>query len=105
MKPDFKRIGKRLKNVRKEAGLTQEAFGEIIGLSKNHVSDLERGVTLPSVKSLFVIYEHFKNTPNQILLGSKPPEIDDFTKKVAQLSPKGLRLLQKTLDTLLEEDL
>lgn len=49
---DQKRIGKRFRNVRKQTGLTQEAFGEALNLSKNHISDIERGCSLPTVKVL-----------------------------------------------------
>lgn len=37
-------IGQNLKFYREAAGLTQEAFAEILGLGVKHVSAMERGV-------------------------------------------------------------
>lgn len=36
-------IGKRIKKLRKEKGYTQQQFSEIIGISTNYLSDVERG--------------------------------------------------------------
>lgn len=102
---DQKRIGKRFRNVRKMTGLTQEAFGEALNLSKNHISDIERGCSLPTVKVLISIYTRFGHTPDEILLGSKPQDLDETMKKISALTPTGRRLLEKQLDNLLDENL
>lgn len=36
-------IGARIQRLRKEKGYTQQAFAEMIGLSTNYLSDIERG--------------------------------------------------------------
>ena len=36
-------FGDRLKRARKEQGYTQDAFAQVVGLTKNHLSALERG--------------------------------------------------------------
>ena len=41
-KADMKRIGNRLRACRKQADLTQEELGEMVGFSKNHISGIER---------------------------------------------------------------
>ena len=102
---DQKRIGKRFRSVRKRAGLTQEAFGESLDLSKNHISDIERGCSLPTVKVLIRVYTQFGHTPDEILLGAKPQDLDETMKKITDLTPTGRRLLEKQLDTLLDEGL
>lgn len=105
MELDPKRIGKRFRNARKQAGLTQEAFGEALDLSKNHISDIERGCSLPTVKVLITVYSQFGHTPDEILLGAKPQDLDETTKKITALTPTGRRLLEKQLDNLLDESL
>lgn len=105
MELDQKRIGKRFRNVRKMTGLTQEAFGEALNLSKNHISDIERGCSLPTVKVLISVYTRFGHTPDEILLGSKPYDLDETMKKISALTPTGRRLLEKQLDNLLDENL
>lgn len=105
MEPDMRRIGKRIRNIRRMANLTQEEFGEKINLSKNHISDIERGLSLPTVKCLFSIYSSLGNTPDEILLGVKSDEVDQITRKMTHLTPTGLRLLERQIDSLLEEGL
>lgn len=105
MKLDRKRIGKRIREVRKQAGLTQELFGEKLDLSKNHISDIERGCSLPTVKILIAIYTQFGKTPDEILLGTSPQKLNSTTERISHLTPMGLRLLEKQLDSLLEEGL
>lgn len=45
---DQEAFGKRLAAARSEKGLTQETFSEMVDISKNYVSDLERGKKMPS---------------------------------------------------------
>ena len=39
----MKSIGKNLQRIRRERGLTQEQFAELLGVSTNHLSSVERG--------------------------------------------------------------
>lgn len=71
-------LGKRIKELRKSSGLTQEKLSELVGLEPNHISKIEAGIHFPQpdkldmlakifeipVKELFN-YEH--KTPRQIL--------------------------------------
>ena len=45
-------IGERIKEARKRLNLTQEEFGEIIGVTKNTVYRWEAGISVPSKKTL-----------------------------------------------------
>jgi transcriptional regulator with XRE-family HTH domain len=49
---DYKLIGKRIKEARKEAGLTQEKMAEILDVSIGYVSQVERGTTKISLDLL-----------------------------------------------------
>lgn len=40
------------KSMREELGLTQKAFGELIGISTQFVSNIERGKSLAPIKTL-----------------------------------------------------
>lgn len=42
-------FGRRLREIRKEQGLTQEALAESADLSGNYISDLELGRKVPSL--------------------------------------------------------
>lgn len=45
-------IGKKIKNLRQEKGLTQEELADRCELTKGFISQLERGNTLPSIPTL-----------------------------------------------------
>lgn len=47
-----KRLGLRIKAIRKQKGLTQDKLAELIDRSTDAVSNLERGVSLPSFQTL-----------------------------------------------------
>ncbi len=44
-------FGDRLKYFRKTAGLTQAALAEKVGISTHHVTQIERGLTLPGLNT------------------------------------------------------
>jgi len=45
-------FGERLRELRKAAGLTQEALADRAGLPHTHVSAMERGIKLPNLITL-----------------------------------------------------
>ncbi|MGL6201609.1 MAG: helix-turn-helix domain-containing protein [Lachnospiraceae bacterium] len=55
MEIDFKVIGKRIKNARIQADLTQEKLAELIGVSIPYMSNIERGTTKVSLTRLISI--------------------------------------------------
>lgn len=61
-------IGKKIKRLRLEKGLTQEELGERTDLSKGFISQLERDINSPSIETLFSILN---------VLGSKPKDFFD----------------------------
>jgi transcriptional regulator with XRE-family HTH domain len=46
------KLGKKIKTLRNDAGLSQEKLGELTGLDRTYISDIERGIRNPSLKSL-----------------------------------------------------
>uniref|UniRef100_UPI00355C9ED4 DBP48 n=1 Tax=synthetic construct TaxID=32630 RepID=UPI00355C9ED4 len=54
---EAKRIGKEVKERRKELGLTQRELAEKLGVSRSTVSDIENGRRLPSEELLKKIKE------------------------------------------------
>lgn len=45
-------FGERLRELRKAAGLTQEALADRAGLPHTHISAMERGIKLPNLLTL-----------------------------------------------------
>jgi transcriptional regulator with XRE-family HTH domain len=46
------KLGKKLKQIRTERGLTQEKLGEMTRLDRTYISGIERGVRNPSIRNL-----------------------------------------------------
>jgi transcriptional regulator with XRE-family HTH domain len=47
-----KLFGKKLRSIRKGRGMTQEAFAELLGISVDFLSMVERGLSAPSFESI-----------------------------------------------------
>ncbi|MBQ4065694.1 MAG: helix-turn-helix transcriptional regulator, partial [Clostridia bacterium] len=56
---DVKAIGNRIKDLRKERGLSQGAFAEALGVSFQAVSGWERGIAAPDLENLMKIAAFF----------------------------------------------
>ena len=55
MAVDDESIGKRIKHYRTEKRLSQEALGQLVLASSNHISYIETGVKAPSLELLILI--------------------------------------------------
>ena len=60
-------IGKKLQNARERHGVHQSEMCVPCGLTKNHISAVERGVSKASIKMLMGYCEKLGTTPNDIL--------------------------------------
>lgn len=68
---DVQKIGKFIAQFRKEQNLTQEQFGEKIGVTNKTVSRWETGVYLPPTDVLVLMSEMFSVSINEILSGGR----------------------------------
>lgn len=64
-------IGKFIKKLRENKGLTQEQLAEMIPISRQAVSKWERGLAIPDSSVLIRLSEIFSITINEILSGQK----------------------------------
>lgn len=51
-------LGRRIKELRKNGGLTQEALAGLVKIDPHHLSRLERGIHFPSIDTLELIAQH-----------------------------------------------
>jgi transcriptional regulator with XRE-family HTH domain len=54
-----------LRELRKDAGLSQEQLGFEAGLQRNYISELELGLKQPSVTTLFKVSKALKVKPEK----------------------------------------
>ncbi len=67
---DYKEVGKRIANRRKELGLKQSQVTEMAGLSDKYLSNIERATSVLSVDVLMKLSSVLKTTPDTLLLGT-----------------------------------
>lgn len=68
---DLIKTGKFIAELRKEHGLTQEQFGEKIGVTNKTVSRWETGNYLPPADALMIMSELFGVSINELLSGKR----------------------------------
>ena len=64
---DTENIGKRIKEIRLENGLSQQKFGEALSVSQDTVSLWENGKSVPTTEFLIAIATNFEVSVDYIL--------------------------------------
>ncbi len=86
-------IGKRVKELRIEKGLSQQELGLAIGVTKVSVCGYENGTRVPSLENLVKIAEALATTTDY-LLGREVPIINEESKSyIASISYEDVRLI------------
>ena len=99
-------MGDRIRESRKKRGLTQEALAEKIDITLEYISQIERGLKIPSMQVFIKLVEaldvssdyllrDFVSTGN--LYGDK-----QIGRKLERLSPKQRVALEALIDTYIE---
>lgn len=94
-------IGERIRIARNNANLTQEQLAEMIDVSPQYISDLERGVVGLSVATLRNICIQLSVSSDCILFQTGSAEFD-YNRKISQLTSEHQRLLRTMIDCFVE---
>lgn len=79
------RIGTNIQAAREKNGYTQERLAEILNITPNHLSAIERGVTGATLEKIIQLCNLFGVSSDYLLFGGNRK--DDFAKDIAaQLS-------------------
>ena len=82
---DQKKIGRFLKMLRKEKGITQEQFAEYLGTSGRTISRWETGNNMPDISLLVEIADFFNVSIPEIINGERKCEnMNEEVKEVAE---------------------
>ena len=68
---DQKEFGRRLKEIRRDKGITQEKLAQEMNVSWNHISKLERGTRSCSLDLLIAISKYFGVSTDYLLTGKE----------------------------------
>ncbi|MEG1577961.1 MAG: helix-turn-helix transcriptional regulator [Oscillospiraceae bacterium] len=82
---DFGRIGRQIRAVRQESGLTQAQLTERAGLSVPYLSHVERGTKRVSLSALIAIANALCVTADRLLTGSQPADATAYFPEVQAL--------------------
>lgn len=86
-------LGKRIKEARAKAELTQEELAEKANIAVNYLSEIERGVKMPSLPSFVALAQALGVSADALLCdeletASKIHANNEISEKLDQLTPK-----------------
>lgn len=87
---------------RKEHGFTQEQLSEQLGISKNHLSSIERGLYVPTIQLIFRICDALGETPDYYLIGKISEDTSQTVKLLQSMPANAQRITLKLIETYLE---
>lgn len=90
---DYSLIGRRIKKRRKRLSLTQEQVAERIDISSQHMSNIERAVSIPSTEVIMRLAAALDTTPDEFLVGNGRWPGEDWKAVADKLRPLDSRQL------------
>lgn len=100
-------VGKQIQRIRKERGYTQEQFSEMVGISTNYLSDVERGKSSIRLDKLVLIMNELQCSADDLFIekidyGYKV-KLSKACEDIETLSPTGKRIATEVMRTLTSE--
>ena len=102
---DLNEIGRRIQNRRKQRGYTQEQLAEMMNVSIQMVSNLERGNKAIRIDNLINLSQILDVSTDYILLGKETTEdISTLTSRISKLPPKDRKTVEMLIEYFLAEN-
>ena len=106
---DYKEVGKRISNRRRELGLKQWQVEQKAELSDKYLSNIERATSVLSIDVLMKLCNVLKTTPDALLLDAVNTDETDFQRSMSsrlrQMSSKQAALTLSLMDWILSQKL
>lgn len=97
-------IGKRIQDRRKDIGYTQEKFAELLDLSTQYVSDVERGVAGISLETLISICKILTISSDRILFGMMSNDnTQNLTERLQHVPPEHFIILNDMIENIINK--
>ena len=108
MELDYKAIGTRIAQRRKQLGLKQSEVEEAADIGFKYLSNIERGISIPSTEVIMRLALALDTTPDEFLVGTARQGEEGWKDMAELLRPmkgKQLDLAKNFLTWLSEQDL
>lgn len=107
---DYKAVGKRIAQRRKELGLKQSEVNEMAGLSDKYLSNIERATSVLSIDVLMKLCHALQVTPDFLLLGttasSEPSEYEQSVMhKMDSMTSSQIKMSLNFMDWIKSQDI
>ena len=103
IKEEDRIFGENIKREREKSVYTQERFSEMIDMTPNNLSAVERGVASVSLKMLRRICSVLKVSADELLYETQEKsDVATLTQKLERLNTKQLQIAEEMFSTLLE---
>lgn len=94
-------VGKRIKECRQQAGLTQEELAKLLGVSKGAIGNYESDISYPKIENMTKLFEILKTDANYLFQDEFNNEMEE---DVAHNSEEIKLLINyRKLDTISKE--
>ena len=107
MELDYQEIGRRIAHRRKQLKLKQAETEERAGIAYKYLSNIERGVSIPSTEVIMRLSLALETTPDEFLVGTvrkRDERWKDVAEQLRTLNYKQLKLIESLIPWALEQE-
>ena len=88
-------IGKRIKDMRLEKGMSQQELGDLIGVTKVSVCGYENGTRTPSLETFCLLADIFETTTDYLLGREVPVVAEDSNEYIGSISKDDIEIINE----------
>ncbi len=93
-------IGKRIKQIREDMGMTKEKFANLLGISGQYLGVVEHGRSYLSIEKLKILCDITNLSADYILFGKDGNLVNNTQQALSEFSDKQIELGCETLQKL-----
>ena len=88
-------VGKRIKDMRLEKGMSQQELGDLIGVTKVSICGYENGTRTPSLDTFCVLADIFETTTDYLLGREVPVVSEDGNELIGVVSRDDINIINE----------
>lgn len=93
-------VGKRIKQIREDMGMTKEKFAKLLGISGQYLGVVEHGKSYLSIEKLKILCDLTNLSADYILFGKDEQLINNTQKALSEFSNEQIQIGCETLQKL-----